>query len=217
MRTHTVRRPSDGYVGLVLSAGASTRFSAGAKGVADADGQPAIVRLLRVLRSVGVERCGVVVGAHRNELEPLARSEGAETIVHAGWRAGRTGSIQAGLEWAQASDGVVLCPVDHPFVAPATIGRLLEVARSDPVALWVGPTYRGRGGHPIVIKSAAFPSILDLGADEPLHRVPPRLGVQVRRVEVRDVGVLSGTDTPEEYERARYEHAQSVGGLWTVG
>ncbi|HEY6238294.1 MAG TPA: NTP transferase domain-containing protein, partial [Thermoplasmata archaeon] len=154
---------------------------------------------------------------HRALLEPLARTEDAVLLPNPGWRRGRTGSIQVGLEWADGADGVVLWPIDHPFVEPGTVGRLLEVARGDPLALWVGPTFRGRGGHPVTIKSAAFPAIMELGPDEPLRRVLARLGVQVRRVEVRDTGVLSGTDTPEEYERARAEHARARGGAWTVG
>ena len=204
------------YAGLVLAAGASRRLGGMPKALVELDGRTAVERVLDQLSRAGVEPVAVVVGAHAEAIARHLRGRPVAVVVNPDWERGRTGSVHAGLEWAGAADGVVLAPVDHPFFRASTVQRTADVGRSDPLALWISPTFGGRGGHPVLVKAAAFGPIRSLGPDAPLRTVPAHLGVQARRLEVDDAGVVLGTDTMEEVRRGR-EYLRNDGrGPWIV-
>lgn len=201
--------------GVVLAAGRSSRFGGEPKALLEVGGETAVVRIGRILRETGVAAIAVVLGAGGTELR-RTMPDGAVPLSNPDWPAGRTGSVQVGLEWARDFDRAVLWPVDHPFVRAATVGRLLAAA-NDPLALWTLPEIGGRGGHPVVVAAPAFPVIAGLGADTPLRSLLPRLGVQVKRVPVDDPAVRWNTDTPESYHATRAVWAAQGGDRWTGG
>jgi CTP:molybdopterin cytidylyltransferase MocA len=187
---------------LVLAAGASTRFQGRPKAMLDVDGEPAVRRVLRVARSLGVEDAVVVVGPHRAEIGAVVRDDEARVVVNSEWELGRTGSVQAGLRALGSEGKVLLWPIDHPFAHVNTVHALLATAARDPIAAWIMPTFEGRGGHPIWLSPAATRLVLALEKDTPLRSLIPRLGVQVVRVPVEDRWIRIGTDTPDEYAHA---------------
>ena len=190
-------------VGIVLAAGASRRNQWGPKALLEVDGRPAVATLVATLRSAGLRRIRVVLGAHRASIRSALDGESVELVENDDWERGRTGSVQRGLADAGDVSGAVLAPVDHPWVRPGTVDALLRRAESDRMALWVDPAYRDRSGHPTVIKRAVFPQIAALPSEEPLHAVARRLGVGRCRVPTEDEGVVLSSDTVAEYASAR--------------
>lgn len=197
---HTLELPMR-TAGVVLAAGASTRFDGGAKALAEIEGRPAVEHLVVTLRAAGIDRVGVVVGADRRRIA-AAIGPLAEVVENEAWRDGRTRSIQVGLAWAGEAEAVVLAPVDHPFVLPETVAALVGALARDPMAVWVQPVCGGRGGHPVVFRRSVVDSIARLPSAAPLHDVVRRLGVGVARWPTDDAGVLLGTDTVDEYRTA---------------
>jgi molybdenum cofactor cytidylyltransferase len=193
-------------IALVLAAGASLRWGSGPKALAPLGGATALGRIVGTLGEAGVAPIRVVLGAHAREIRD--RFVGPEALPVAwiefrDWASGRSASVRAGLTDLPAEAEVLLWPVDHPFVTPATVRRLLSVADSDDLATWVLPEYGGRGGHPVLLKPPAWRAIFDLGPDEPLRRLLARLGPQVRRVAVDDPGVAVNLNTPADLAAAR--------------
>ncbi len=194
-----------GRVGLVLSAGASSRWQGEPKALLRIGPESALERIVRLLEVAGVPRIRVVVGAHADRIRaavaPSLRDR-IEWLAHPEWASGRTGSVGRGLV-DLSDEEVVLWPVDHPLVAPGTLPSLLAVADRDLIATWILPQYGGRGGHPVVLKSPAWRLVAELRPDEPLNRLLPRLGPAVRRVPVDDPAVVVNLNTPEAYWEAR--------------
>jgi molybdenum cofactor cytidylyltransferase len=191
----------NGWYAIVLSAGGSSRWGGRPKALLPVGRETAVERVIRLATAAGAHRTAVVVGRHAAELAPRL-PPGVEALSNPRWEQGRTGSVQVGLRWAEEAEGVLLWPVDHPFVGGTTPFRLLDEARRDAMALWVVPTYQGRGGHPVAIRREAFGEVLDLEPGTPLRSVLRRLGVQVARLPVDDPGVLESSDTPDEYRVA---------------
>jgi molybdenum cofactor cytidylyltransferase len=192
-------------VGVILSAGGSERWGGAPKALLPVGAETALGRIARLLEEAGVGRRRVVVGAGAEGIRRWIEGAGGlglEIVEHPRWYEGRTSSVRAGL--AELGDEeVVLWPVDVPMVAPGTLPRLLRAAERDALATWVLPVHAGRGGHPVLIKPPARRLIDELGPDEPLHHLLPRLGPQVLRVPTDDPGVAVNVNTPEEYWRAR--------------
>jgi CTP:molybdopterin cytidylyltransferase MocA len=194
--------PSDARIAVVLSAGASERFHREPKALLPVGRETAVARIVRIGLESGCDRAIVVVGPHLREVADALEGSGALVVENPDWPRGRTGSVQRGLRAAGPGATVLLWPVDHPFVAPRTVERLFEAASGDPLALWLIPSYEGRGGHPVVLRGTALSAIAELGSDAPLRQLLPGLGPQVVRVAVRDPGVLDNVDTPERYREA---------------
>ena len=56
---------------VVLAAGKGARLGGRAKGLIEIDGEPLLLRALRVLSEVGVDEVVVVTGHYRSQLSPL--------------------------------------------------------------------------------------------------------------------------------------------------
>jgi CTP:molybdopterin cytidylyltransferase MocA len=115
------------------------------------------------------------------------------------------GSLRWGLRHLISDpgwNGVVVLPVDHPLVSVEAIGALRET--EGPVVI---PCYRGKHGHPILLRR-------DVAEGIAREKLPGDTVRDVLRnvgsvdVVVDDAGVISNCNTPdalkEALERANY-------------
>jgi molybdenum cofactor cytidylyltransferase len=114
------------------------------------------------------------------------------------WQDGPMSSIKAGMTAAleEGADVVLLHPVDMPAVRASTLKSLLKAMGDSDEGL--RPEFEGAPGYPVVLSRAVAERLLETGAtllDAALQ------GVKLRRVSVKDPGVLVNINTPETYER----------------
>ncbi|HVM46201.1 MAG TPA: nucleotidyltransferase family protein [Candidatus Thermoplasmatota archaeon] len=172
---------------VVLAAGASTRMGA-PKALSVLEGETALERIVRIAHGM---RVVVVLGEHHDAVLAALPALDVRWVRNPSPEMGRTGSLQRGLLQARGRDVLVL-PVDHPLVEPATL-RLLA-ARPEP---WVVPVHEGRGGHPLKLGEMGVAAVMSAPPATPLRDIPGMVGLQVTRVAVEDPGVLLNLDTPE--------------------
>jgi CTP:molybdopterin cytidylyltransferase MocA len=168
--------------------------------------------MVRLSQRLGVDRVVVVAGLHLPEVNGAVAGLGAEVVENPDWRLGRTGSVQVGLRAAGPEATVLIWPVDHPFVALGTLRSLLAASEVDRLALWLIPTFQGRGGHPVLLRGRALSMVSELSASAPLRSLLPVIGPEVRRVAVADPGVLDNVDAPQQYLAALDAWASRGGG-----
>jgi molybdenum cofactor cytidylyltransferase len=191
--------------GIVLAAGASTRFGGRPKALLPIGPELAIERVVRISREAGYSPVIAIVGPHDREIRAaLAHSHFApdEIRLNPAWASGRTGSIHRGLEDQEGASSILLWPVDSPLAGAPTLAQLAERRHRDALGLWFLPTFHGQGGHPVVWDRSVTPRVQALRPDAPLRSLLPHLGAQVVRVEVPDPGVTANLNTPEEYRQA---------------
>jgi molybdenum cofactor cytidylyltransferase len=151
-----------GAAGLLLAAGAGTRFG-GPKALArDADGTPWLAQRVRALTDAGCDPVLVVLGAGAEQARSLL-PPGARAVAAEDWAQGMSASLRAGLRAATqlepAPAALVVALVDLPGLGSAVVRRLLE-APGVPLAGTAGAgvlaraTYRGRPGHPVLLGRA---------------------------------------------------------------
>ncbi|RIJ55927.1 nucleotidyltransferase family protein [Clavibacter lycopersici] len=144
--------------GVVLAAGAGTRFG-GPKALAThPDGTPWLATAIAALADAGCSPVLVVLGARADEAEALLRSlpTAADVVVVRAddWAGGMSASLRAALRAAAALDpppvALAVVPVDVPDLDAATVRRVLEAAPVDPSTLRQA-VFRGRPGHPALL------------------------------------------------------------------
>ncbi len=138
--------------GVVLAAGAGSRFGGPKALAADPDGTRWLPRAVQTLRDGGCERVIVVLGASVDEARTLVEASVVMTVATA-WATGMSASIMAALDEVSGFadvDAVVIVPVDVPSLSAAMVARLIGATPVERNALRQA-TFAGRPGHPVVI------------------------------------------------------------------
>ncbi|MCU1526679.1 MAG: hypothetical protein JWP75_442 [Frondihabitans sp.] len=136
--------------GLVLAAGAGTRYGQPKALARDVEGAPWLELAVTLLRSVGCVDVTAVLGARAEEARELVPA-GASVTVAANWRQGMSASLRAGLAAAALTeaDAVLLTLVDLPGLPRSVAARILH-APVERVSLRQA-VFEGRPGHPVLI------------------------------------------------------------------
>lgn len=189
--------------GLVLAAGAGTRFGASPKQLADFHGRPLLEWAVRAQCSVReIDRVMVVLGSHASEIAAAVDFGRAQTVVCEEWASGQGWSLRRGVA-ALAEGGEVSKVIVTLGDAPLLTDEVIRMFVGQPPR--ARAVYRGRPGHPVVLGPEEIAALVSLEGDEGARGLL-RGGPEV------EVGHLcSGrdVDTPEDLEEVRDE-ARSV-------
>lgn len=146
-------------VGIVLAAGAGTRFG-GPKALARDDRGAWLPRAVATLRAGGCAPVVVVLGAASDEAAALVEPGSALIVVARDWAGGVSASLRAGLDVARREHpdvvAVAIVPVDLPGLTAASVRRV--VAGAHPATLR-RPVHDGVPGHPVVIGADHFDAL----------------------------------------------------------
>lgn len=185
----------DRRIGIVLAAGAATRFGGG-KLAALIRNEPLIAHAIRAARAAPVERVLVVasftlaVGEWPGEppVEVVRVTSGALSQ-----------SLAAGITAAQAAgaEAAYVFLADMPLIPLATSVSLADRLGDAYAAV---PVCQGRPGHPVLFARRAFPDLLALSGDEGAGRLL-RGRADVVRVPIDDPGILLDVDVPGDISR----------------
>ena len=183
--------------GLVLAAGAATRFGA-PKQLAELDGVPLLEHALRAITATPVGRVVVVLGSGADEIAVGVNLYGAEPLVCSRWDEGQSASLACGLGALEHCEAVVVTLGDQPRVSPDAIRRVMA-ARDGAAA--VRATYAGKPGHPVLLERELFGPLRDVSGDKGARNL--LMSVQVHDVPCDDLGGGEDVDTPAELDALR--------------
>ena len=187
--------------GLVLAAGASTRFGS-PKVLAQLDGRPLLEHVLETARAAGLAPIVVVEGDAADAIEAGVRWAGERRVRNPDPGRGLSSSLRIGLGAIAALeppvDGVVLLLGDQPLTRRDVIEALLAAAAEDPEGPPIlSPRYAGGGGpHPVLIRRPAFALVGEATGDRGLGPILARHPELVRELPVP--GVNPDVDTPAD-------------------
>jgi molybdenum cofactor cytidylyltransferase len=186
-------------VGLILAAGAATRFGC-AKQLLPLGGEPLIRHTLR--RALAAELHGVivVVGASATEVAAAVADLPVSVVVNPDFAVGQSTSLRAGVEAASAagSSAVVVLLADQPEIQSGAIAAVVDGHRRTG-ALIVQATYGGTPSHPVLFARKLFPELLQVTGDEGARAVIQRHADDRLRVEVDAGSPPPDIDTEQDY------------------
>lgn len=185
--------------GLVLAAGAGTRFGASPKQLADFHGRPLLEWAVRAQCDVAeLSRVVVVLGSSAASIREGVRFGRAETVVCDEWASGQAWSLRRGVG-VLGADGDVSQVIVTLGDAPLVTSEVIRMFVGQPPR--ARAVYGGRPGHPVVLGPEEIAALTSLQGDEGargLLRGGPK-------VEVGHLCSGRDVDTPEDLEEVRDE------------
>jgi CTP:molybdopterin cytidylyltransferase MocA len=141
--------------GLILAAGAGTRFGDTPKQLAPLGGRPLLQWAVDAQCAVDpavLDPIVVVLGAGAGRIEPEIAWGRTRTVVCDAWQDGQSASLRRGLEALTGASCVLVTLGDAPLVSSEVIARFAREASGDRGAsLPVRATYDGAPGHPVLL------------------------------------------------------------------
>jgi nicotine blue oxidoreductase len=145
--------------GVVLAAGASTRFGSPKQRLL-------LEPVLERVRASSLDDLVVVLGAHEVETE-------ATVVRCPDWERGPGASLRCGLAALAAdAEAAVVVLADGPDLAPGAIDRVVAAWRDAPDDV-VAASYGGVRGHPLVVPRTAWRDVPDEGMRALVARLVP--------------------------------------------
>ncbi len=186
---------------ILLAAGSSIRFRS-PKALARIGNRTIIERLLTTLLETKVSEIIVVLGADADAIQSLLpQNPRLKIILNPDHTLGQTSSFKAGLAAVSSdAEGVLLFPVDTPFIKHKTIRVLMEVFSKNPFLIVV-PTHENKKGHPPIFSRKLFQEFNDLKNSDPISNILRAHEAETLKLPVADEGVVLSLNTPEEFEQ----------------
>lgn len=140
---------------VILSGGASSRMGS-PKALLPYQGRAFLEHLLEITHhpKIGVRR--VVLGAHAEPIAKAIHLAADEIVINADWQNGQLSSILAGVHsLPSGTDGMLLCPIDHPLISAELIDDLISRFYSAQATIVV-PVFERKRGHPVIFSSRLY-------------------------------------------------------------
>jgi molybdenum cofactor cytidylyltransferase len=187
---------------VILSAGASSRMGRPKALLPYREGT-FLEHLIEVTRHPRIGLTRVVLGAGAEVIRTIAKLDPSVVVLNPAWEQGQLSSIRAGLRSLDGidTDGIVLCPVDHPLVSARLVSNLVERFYDGKKAI-VLPTYNARRGHPVIFSKALFGELLAAPEDQGARSVVWAHAGDILDVPTDEEGVVLNLNDPDMLRRA---------------
>jgi CTP:molybdopterin cytidylyltransferase MocA len=187
---------------VILSAGASSRMGR-PKALLPYRKSTFLEHLIQVTRHprIGVTR--IVLGSGADEIRAIAKLDDRLVVLNPNWEQGQLSSICEGIRslGSMKTEGIVLCPVDHPLVSSRLVSDLIGQFYSNRKSI-VLPTYNKRRGHPVIFSSALYGDLLAAPADKGARAVVWAHAADVLEVPTDEEGVVLNINDPDMMRHA---------------
>ncbi len=186
-----------GVYTIILAAGMSTRFGRN-KLLEPIDGKPLIRGVAEAAVRAGTETV-VVVGYEKEKIIEALRGLKLEIVFNPNFRGGMSTSVKAGVKSViNRAKAVMILPGDVAFIKPEQIRLVLEAYLSSKKPIVI-PSYKGRGGHPILFDSSLFNDIMGISErGRGLKELVKKHADKISYIEAGTARILVDIDTQED-------------------
>jgi molybdenum cofactor cytidylyltransferase len=201
-------RDSPRVAGVLLAAGASTRFGDRNKLLATQGGDPLVRRAARTLLGASLDPVVAVVGHEADRVADALDGLDVTVVVNDQYEAGQASSLRAGIGALRDSereddsdrgvDAAVIALGDMPFVDPETVETLVA-AYDAGVGDALAAAYDGVRGNPVLFDRRFFDDLVDVSGDIGGREILLKSG-ESACVAVSDPGVRRDVDEPSDLE-----------------
>jgi molybdenum cofactor cytidylyltransferase len=186
----------------ILAAGESRRMGE-PKALVPVHGLTFVEHLFAATRHPRIGITRIVLGAHVEEIRAKLKADPATIVVNPDWPKGQLSSILAAIRSlpARMTEGLLICPVDHPLVSARLIAELISQFDSSGKSI-VLPTHRGKRGHPVIFRATLYDELLAASPDVGARQVVWAHAQDLKEVPTMDEGVVLNLNDPEVLRKA---------------
>jgi molybdenum cofactor cytidylyltransferase len=187
---------------VILAAGESRRMGE-PKPLLPYRGRSFVEHLIHVTRHPRVGLTRIILGARAEEIRARLKADAAQIVVNADWSRGQLSSLQAAIRSFPAgiTEGLILCPVDHPLVSAALVAKLIEAFDSRN-KLIVLPVHNGKRGHPVIFRAVLYGELLAASPELGARQVVWAHADSVEEVPTEEEGVILNLNDPDTLKKA---------------
>jgi len=184
-------------VAIILASGEARRLGH-SKALVEHEGGKSFLQSLA--STFGKAGCSVLAVLGKDAEVVREQHPAIHLVENERWRDSQFSSVRAGLDAAleEGADVVLLHPVDMPAVRATTLKTLLKALGESLEGL--RPEFDGAPGYPLILSRAAAERLRETDTGETQLEGAVR-GLNLRRISVKDPGVIVNINTPETYER----------------
>lgn len=152
--------------GVLLAAGASSRYGDRNKLLAQFDGEPLVRRAAASLVAAPLAGVVVVVGYQSSAVRDAVSDVVTVVCVNDEFEKGQSTSVRTGIEAVseRGADAVVIALGDMPTVRTATVERLIA-GYEHGVGTALAAAYEGKRGNPVLFGARHFDVLTDVDGD----------------------------------------------------
>ncbi len=186
---------------VILSGGASRRMGS-PKALLPYQGRTFLGHLLNVTVQPQIGTRRIVLGAHAELIADALHLPDGEIVINEDWGKGQLSSLQTALRTLPpATDGILLCLVDHPMISATLIRNLIDRFYSSRKPIVV-PSYQGRHGHPVIFASSLFEELLLAPIEKGARTVVHAHAAEVEEVSTEEEGCVLNLNDPDAVQKA---------------
>lgn len=192
---------------IVLAAGRSERMGQ-PKLLMEFDGKKCITLVVESCIQAALGAPIVVLGHFREQIEALLPGVGVTRLFNPDYNLGQTTSLKAGVRaLPESATAFIIYPADMPLVTGNDLRALANafVNRTEPARTIFAPSYRDRGGHPVLVDIRLKQEFLDLDDVASIADVIRKDRSRRAFVPVNHRGILLDMDTRRDYDNAARE------------
>lgn len=186
----------------ILSAGESRRMGS-PKALIPYHGHTFLEHLIEVTTHPRIGIRKIVLGAGAEKIIEKLQLDRASVAINENWQQGQLSSIQTAVRSLPRgeTEGLILCPVDHPLVSAELVTRL--IAEFDASGkLIVLPTYRGKRGHPLIFRANLYEEILAASPEIGARQVVWNHANDLLEVPTEEEGIILNLNNPDSLKKA---------------
>jgi molybdenum cofactor cytidylyltransferase len=186
----------------ILAAGESRRMGE-PKALLPYRGATFLEHLLGITRHPRIGITRVVLGAHAAEICAKVRLDPSTVVVNPDWPKGQLSSIQCAVRSlpAGATEGLLICPVDHPLVSADLTAQLIAAFDSSARLIAI-PIHHGRRGHPVLFRAMLYDELLAASPDVGARQVVWAHADSLAEIPTEEEGAVLNLNDPETLRKA---------------
>jgi molybdenum cofactor cytidylyltransferase len=192
----------------ILAAGESRRMGT-PKALVRYRGRTFVEHLVEITRHPRAGITRVVLGAGAEAIRAQLAVDPTWIAVNSDWKNGQLSSIQTAVRSLApgSTEGMILCPVDHPLVSAELVAKLIREFGASGKAV-VLPTYHGRRGHPLIFRASLYEELLAASPEVGARQVVWAHENELIEVPTEEEGVVLNLNDPVTLEKALEEDSK---------
>jgi molybdenum cofactor cytidylyltransferase len=186
----------------ILAAGESRRMGK-PKALLPFHGLTFVEHLVEVTRHARIGAMRIVLGAHAEDIRARLGVAPDSLVINENWEQGQLSSIQCAIRSLppDPTEGLLLCPVDHPLVSANLIAQLIKEFDSTGKAI-VLPTHNGKRGHPVIFRATLYGELLAASPEVGARAIVWAHPDNIAEVPTDEEGVILNLNDPETLKKA---------------